>query len=77
MPDTSNTSRRVDLFHRDLVAIRRHAREILLQCDHYERNGVGDELRFGFMFLEARAVWYYARRADRRYAKAAGRTPLA
>jgi len=68
---------RPDLFMRDLRAIRRHAAECVLQCDHYERNGVGDVVRFGFMFLEARAALHYARRADRRYAKDAGVSPLA
>ena len=77
MSSPSNTPIRLDLFQRDLAAVRRHARELLRQCDHYERNGEGDELRFGFMYLEARAATYYARRADRRYAKRAGVRALA
>lgn len=73
----SNTPIRPDLFQRDMAAVRRYARELLRQCDHYERNGPGDECRFGFMYLEARAALYYARRADRRYAKEHGLRPLA
>lgn len=68
---------RPDLFQRDLAAIRRHAAECLRQCDYYEQLGEGDEMRFGLMYLEARAATYYARRADRRYAKERGLRALA
>lgn len=58
------------LYAKDVRHIRRAAREILRQCDHYERNtalGEDDRMRFAPMFYEAIDAKDHASRAVNRY----------
>ena len=55
------------MFRCDVRAIRNMAQEVLRQCDFYERNGKGDELRFMLISIRAKRLAKLADRADRRY----------
>jgi len=50
----------------DARAIRRHAMEVINQCDFYLQNGSGDEMRFCFISSYARKAALLAARADAR-----------
>jgi hypothetical protein len=51
---------------RSLTLIEKHAREVMMQCAHLRRNGAGDEIRFGLIFVAAYDCVTEARRAFRR-----------
>ncbi len=55
------------LYGRDARALRRQAEAIIQQIDHYERNGAGDESRFGLIEVYALRLVRLARRPWRRY----------
>ena len=43
------------------------AQEVLRQCDFYERNGKGDEIRFMLIDVRAQRLAKLSDRASRRY----------
>lgn len=51
----------------DLTRIETIAREIIQQVEHLRRNGVGDEIRFGYIELRGYDISQLARRGLRRH----------
>lgn len=63
------------LYRRDLRLIRSLAAEVLRQCDYYERNGEGDELRFWIIDTEALRLFRATDVASRRVSREHGFEP--
>lgn len=69
---STKMSPRTDLYWKDGAEIRRLARELIKQTEHYERNGAGDESRFDLMEIYVLRLGRPVRRAMARHRRERG-----